>query len=511
MSTHNHAHPVKNVLLRALSSLLLAGISVDVAFAQVGLKSASFDRDPGWLARNNRIVPKAYPTVVQNFGFSNTNFAGSSPGEMGGPVTRAYEPAFYGDKIGPKTLDDKLSASGSFAVTKTVAGGGLFFGFFRAEQPGGGGRPICSLGLDLDCEQSGCRLAVRLITAKNQSCGTFITPYLPGKFRPTPLKNDGTRYHWKLDYDPHAADGKGRFTFTLTSDTHKSQDYGPLDAASTEEARVRFPNTTVFAVDLTDGFKQHGTVFDHFGMMNMMKTGGNITIYCDDLEYVGRSADFAHDPSWDAAGNRATYRATDVGGAHNFGFSNTNHAGGKPGEIGGVFWRTEKDWGYYADRVAPLSLNDRLEARGKVKLVVGGPDADMCFGWFRTDNGTVPPNKAGDFLGIKIGGPTRVGHLFAPSFTVNAELRGLADRAPVLVPGKAYEWTLVYDPSAGNGSGAITATLGDETVTLPLKPGQKLKAQDARFDRFGLFSIYPGGQIVRMYVDDLQYTADAEK
>jgi hypothetical protein len=32
------------------------------------------------------------------------------------------------------------------------------------------------------------------------------------------------------------------------------------------------------------------------------------------------------------------------------------------------------------------------------------------------------------------------------------------------------------------------------------------KAADARFDHFGLFSIYPGGQIVRMYVDDLEYT-----
>ena len=60
------------------------------------------------------------------------------PGEMGGTVTRASEPAFYADKIGRVTLDDKLSASGSFALTKTTPGGGVFFGFFRAEQPGGG-------------------------------------------------------------------------------------------------------------------------------------------------------------------------------------------------------------------------------------------------------------------------------------------------------------------------------------------------------------------------------------
>ena len=40
-----------------------------------------------------------------------------------------------------------------------------------------------------------------------------------------------------------------------------------------------------------------------------------------------------------------------------------------------------------------------------------------------------------------------------------------------------------------------------------LKPGQKAKAKDARLNRFGLFSIGPGGQIVKLYLDDLHYTA----
>src|SRR4029079_6316192 len=140
---------------------------------------------------------------------SRTNFAGSALGELGGLVTRAFEPASYGANIGSQTLNEKLSASGSFAITKTSPGGGIFFGFFRAEQPGGGGRPVSSLGLDMDCEHSGARLAVRLITGKNQSCGTFITPFIPGKFRPTPIRNDGTRYQWTLEYDPEGAAGRG--------------------------------------------------------------------------------------------------------------------------------------------------------------------------------------------------------------------------------------------------------------------------------------------------------------
>jgi hypothetical protein len=76
----------------------------------------------------------------------------------------------------------------------------------------------------------------------------------------------------------------------------------------------------------------------------------------------------------------------------------------------------------------------------------------------------------------------------------------------VLRPGQTYEWSLAYDPAANDGRGSITATLGDETVTLDLRQGQRLKAQAARFDRFGLFSIGPGGQIVKLYLDDLEYT-----
>jgi hypothetical protein len=360
----------------------------------------------------------------------------------------------------------------------------------------------------MDGEPSGARLAVRLITGQNQSCGTFITPFIPGKFRPTPIKNDGTRYTWRLDYDPQAADGRGRFTFTLRSDSHRPGELEKPDMPERhlQEARLRFPNVTTFSVDLPEGFKKQGTTFDHFGLMNMMKAGGPMTIYFDDLRCNGRSLDFSDDPRWDASRNRLTYQATDVGGAHNFGFSNTSQAGGKPGEIGGIFWRTD-DWGYYADKVGPLSFDDRLEARGKVVLVVGGPDSDMCFGWFRSRSSGVAPNRAGDFLGIKVGGPTRVGHYFLPAFTVSEQVRGLPDRGPVLRPGQRYEWSLIYDPVANNGQGAITATLGDESVTLQLKPGQKAKAQEARLDHFGLFSIGPGGQIVKLYLDDLTYTA----
>ena len=75
----------------------------------------------------------------------------------------------------------------------------------------------------------------------------------------------------------------------------------------------------------------------------------------------------------------------------------------------------------------------------------------------------------------------------------------------MLVPGRAYEWSLVYDPSADGGRGEIRVALGDQAVTLALREGRK--AEGGRFDRFGLFNSTIGGQMVRIYLDDLKYTA----
>jgi hypothetical protein len=314
-----------------MRTLLLLGLLGGNSLAAVtGLKTETFDRDPGWEGHNNRIVPKNVLRVTQDFGFSATNVAGKAAGEMGGRIQRSTTPAHYAAEIPVKTLDDKFSASGSFAVTKSEPGAGVFFGFFHSQQPGGSGRPIGSLGLDFDFEAKGGRLATRLITNTNKSCGTFITPYLPGKFRPTPIKKDGTRYHWTLAYDPQGAGGNGQFTFTLRSDTHTSEDYGPLPENSEKEAQARFPNTQTFTVDLTPGFRQEGATLDRFGVLNMMKSGGAATMFFDDVMIDGRSEDFTRDPGWAAVGNRTTYEDREVVGAHDFGFSaETNHAGGK--------------------------------------------------------------------------------------------------------------------------------------------------------------------------------------
>src|SRR3954453_15326835 len=139
----------RGLLFLAAVPCALCGRSRDAgAQTPQALKTEHFDRDPGWEGYNNRIVPKHVLIVNQDFGYSPTHIAGEAAGEIGGVIQRSTTPASYADRIPVRTLDDKLSASGSFATTASQPGAGVFFGFFNARQPGGSGRPIGSLGLD---------------------------------------------------------------------------------------------------------------------------------------------------------------------------------------------------------------------------------------------------------------------------------------------------------------------------------------------------------------------------
>src|SRR5882757_1032237 len=154
------------------TALVLAASQVSAAEPkEPTLKTEHFDHDPGWEGYNNHMTAAKASVVKQDFGYSPaTNFAGKAKGEIGGGIQRASKPASFGAALTPaKSLEDKLSASGSFAITGVQGGGGLFFGFFNSKQPGGSGRPIGSLGLDFDYETHGGRLAVRLISDDNKS------------------------------------------------------------------------------------------------------------------------------------------------------------------------------------------------------------------------------------------------------------------------------------------------------------------------------------------------------
>ena len=472
------------------------------------VKHERFDRDPGWDAHNNRIKPEVVKPLQQDFDYSpTTNFSGRSAGEIGGTIWRAPNRASYAAKIPTKTLNDRLSASGTFALSASSGSSGAFFGWFDSDMPGDGRQG--NLGIHFAGQGEGARLTLRLVTLKNQSCGTKVTEWevikKGEKVRPPSLKNDGTRYTWQMDYDPSANDGNGQLEFTIRSNSREPQEF---------EGKK-------FVVPVPKGYKDQGTKFDRFGLMNTMKPGNSLVLHFDDLTYDGKREDFSHDPGWIGVGNHVGAANREWGGAHDFGFSAETHfAGGSPGELGGLMWRSGL-YAYYADRVGPLSLKDRLEASGKVVLNVGPPDSGIYFGWFNGTEKEFSPTQAGNFVGVKIGGPTKVGHYFLPAYattkTTPIERVGVRQHAatvsvdkgtgPVFVPQKVFSWKIVYDPAGNRGAGTIEATLGDESTTLNLNDGDKEKG--AVLDRFGLFTTHRGGSFVRIYFDDLAYTAVA--
>ena len=94
------------------------------------VKTEHFDKDPRWEGHNNRVVPKVVKTVQQDFGYRETSFAGKAKGEIGGTIWRSPTLASYAAKTPVKTLHDKLTASGTFALTTTSGSSGVFFGWF---------------------------------------------------------------------------------------------------------------------------------------------------------------------------------------------------------------------------------------------------------------------------------------------------------------------------------------------------------------------------------------------
>src|SRR4051794_26702304 len=90
---------------------------------QTSAKVEHCEQDPGWEAYQNKVAGQKNPLVRQSFGYRDSNIAGKSKGEIGGRIQRSSLPAYFVDRIAAKTLDDKLSASGTFAV-KSIDGGG---------------------------------------------------------------------------------------------------------------------------------------------------------------------------------------------------------------------------------------------------------------------------------------------------------------------------------------------------------------------------------------------------
>jgi hypothetical protein len=457
--------------------------AVSLAAAQV---CEDFDSDPGWDSRNNHIVPATPRTVVQDFGYRSSNHAGSAAGEIGGIIDRSpLQGAYYGKVLSPLNLEQPLSFSGQVALLKAahtvgyVSSSDVYVGFFNSREQGW--RPRDFLGFRL----CGNNDPSPNVASLELSYGTSAWTADATSGVTTILPND-EKHSFQLNYNPSI--GNGQITF--------SWDGGPIRT-----------------LNLRPPHRSQGAVFNRFGIFSNQLPGvveGNrMEAYFDDLTVNGQFHDFAVNPGWEGVGNQATFQDSRLYGTNDFGFRSTSHAGGAPGELGGLIWRVEDSeedlQAYYADNVGTLTLDDHLSASGRIAAERFSVDSGVMLGWFNSGEQDWPPSN---FVGVYMDSLTDTGRYFTPMYGTGVGTTGFANEPWLLLQpdGTSKDWTIDYDPAAYQGRGAITVTLGGVSRTLVLYPGEK--AEGAVLDRFGLFNMQDNnGKHSIIHLDDLCYTS----
>jgi hypothetical protein len=459
-------------------------------------RTEAFDKDPGWEGINNRATAPAKRSVRQDFGYSRTANAGGEPGEVGGFITAAAEPAYYARTLDLKTLNDPLTASG-----RLVCKGRKFHalvGFFNADTLNEWRTPntvaIRLLGRG-DVFYAYVEYATARWRAGGDSPGGFATVRDPKTGR-TRLRGfrTGVSHDWSIRYDPKGNQGGGAVTVTLGGETA--------------------------VCNLAAGHRADGATFNRFGLLPVLKSaGGGGEVWLDDVTINGARDDFARDPGWEGYRNRREYETADVRPRFDFGYSPTRYAGGQgAGELGGLVFRGDcREAGKlacYGDRLKPLGLDRPLRASGKVALRRGVSDSTTLLGFYHAqDSLEVNASQASGwprcFLGVAVEGPSREGFFFYPAYRLRGEGQGHAggpDRPRILPDGKPHDWSLEYDPEAAGGRGRMVVKLDGHAVALELRAGHRQAG--ARFDRFGLVTTWVDGNGQRVYFDDLTYTCE---
>jgi len=487
---------MRSTLCVAVLGLLLPPAGLTASLAEE--RTQSFDSDPGWDGHNNRSTYLEPRTIEQNFGYSDTHHAGGdAAGEMGGIITPSAEPSYYAKVIEQKSFDDELTASGKLACTGRHFHALLCF--FNAGAVNEWRTPN-SIALRLYGRGDVFYAYLEYATAKWRAGGDYPRPFsrgtdANGRMIPFEFKSNGAVHTWSIRYDPAANGGKGAVTATIDDQTA--------------------------VCNLDDGHKADGATFNRFGLLNIIKsadTGGEV--WFDDLTIDGETESFDADPNWDARDNRKTFVTKQVRPRFDFGYSETNLAGGAGvGELGGINFRGDNEeagtMAYCGDRVGPLSLAKPIAARGKVSLHRGVSDSSSLIGFFHSeesiavsmDQSSMFPKR---FLGAAIEGPSRDGFFFFPACRLDGESFPMTwdPKPPQILPdGSSHDWTLTYTPPVGGAKGKIAVTLDGQAATLDVSDDVDPATM---FDRFGIVSTWIDGNGQTLYFDDLTYTSSQE-
>ena len=221
-------------------------------------------QDPHWQGFNNHVVFTERDFHSRhNYGYSQTNWAGREPGEIGGRFwgTEVKDPlqGFYATDIGKLTLDDPIKFSGQICFPEGAVDGRMLIGYFNKEEKMApiegeyrGDPPNQFLGLEImDQTRFGYNFSADCSPRQNISTavrGPIIIP-------------DRIPRHFTFYYDPNAGTA-GRIIVTLDEES--------------------------FSVDLTAEQRKAGSTFNRFGLLNPRKGGKYVDLYFDDLSYSSR-------------------------------------------------------------------------------------------------------------------------------------------------------------------------------------------------------------------------------
>jgi hypothetical protein len=195
-----------------------------------------------------------------------------------------------------------------------------------------------------------------------------------------------------------------------------------------------------------------------------------------------RTERFDRDPGWDGRNHRSTAHAPRPV-KQDFGWSDARRIGG---------WVCpDAAPAFYAKALPRATFDDALSASGVLEV---GPGGNTLVGFFNSE--TLNEWRTPNSIALRVNGRGEEGfHLHLEYATARWRAGGdffaetdprTKKRSARLIPGgkTSHRWTLSYDP---RGDGAITATLGDEKLVLPLDRGHK--ADGASFDRFGILNV----------------------
>lgn len=225
--------------------------------------------DPGWEGIRNRMSYKTSGVRPRfDFGYSATRYAGGKvAGELGGMFYRGdcrypQKLGCYGDRIGPLNLEKPLHAAGTVVMRRGVSDSTTSLGFYHStksmtvNESQQFGAPRDYLGIQIE----GPSREGFYFYPGYRNDGGGVSPGYP--VNPPHILPDGAVHHWTLDYDPAAAEGRGRIIATL------------------DGARA--------SIDFNPGDKAAGATFDRFGLVTPWIDGNGQEVYFDDLEYTCR-------------------------------------------------------------------------------------------------------------------------------------------------------------------------------------------------------------------------------